>query len=214
MKKQVTVVDYGLGNLFSVGRALAVVGAEVNVTWRPEAIRSADRLVLPGVGAFGDGMERLRERELLEPLAQFAKSGRPLLGICLGMQLLFSESEEFGRHEGLGLIAGSVLRLSEVDEDGQRVKVPHVGWSELERPGLGADWDSTFLDGLADAESMYFVHSYVPFPERETLILARFTYGGRSYCAAIEENNLMGIQCHPEKSGHVGLRVLSNFLNR
>ena len=132
----VTVVDYGLGNLFSIQRALNYLGASVDITSSPEAIRDAGRLVIPGVGAFGDGMSQLKERGLIEPILEFAGSGRPLLGICLGMQLLFSESEEFGLFRGLGLIDGSVIRLHDQDPTGRHVKLPHIGWNEIHHTGI------------------------------------------------------------------------------
>lgn len=213
MEKRVTVVDYGLGNLFSIMRALTHVGAHVDITSNPEAIPRTQRLILPGVGAFGDGMLQLRSRGLIEPIQQVALAGRPLLGICLGMQLLFSRSEEFGPHEGLGLIKGKVVRLRDTDPTGNRVKVPHVGWSELKPRVSLRDWGSTVLEGLAEGEAMYFVHSFVPCPE-EPVAIAQNAYGGYSYCAVVEKGNIIGFQCHPEKSGEVGLEALRNFLKR
>jgi len=132
----------------------------------------------------------------------------------LGMQLLFDESDEFGRHEGLGLVQGRVVRLRDTDADGGRIKVPHVGWSELRCPERRGDWRTTVLEGLVSGDAMYFVHSYVPFPNDETLTMAQFTYGTHTYCAAVEQGNVIGFQCHPEKSGQIGLRILQNFMKR
>ncbi len=214
MEKRVTVVDYGLGNLFSIRRALAYIGVRVEITSSTEVIRQAEWLILPGVGSFGDGMQQLRTRGLIEPILQFAQSGRPLLGICLGMQLLFSASEEFGLHEGLGLIKGNVAQLHNADPTGRRVKVPHVGWSELIRPRSLTDWGSTILEGPLEGDAMYFIHSYVPYPENESVIIAQINYGGYLYCAAIEQGNVIGCQFHPEKSGKAGLHLLRNFIGR
>ena len=208
----VTVVDYGLGNLFSIDRALTYLGASADITSSPEAIRRAGRLVLPGVGAFGDGMRQLQERGLIEPILAFAGSGRPLLGICLGMQLLFDESEEFGLYSGLGLIEGRVIRLHDQDPTGRHVKVPHIGWNELHQPKHSEHWGSTPLDGLEEGDAVYFVHSFVPYPELDSVTIARMSYGGHWYCAAVQKENVLGVQFHPEKSGNVGLLVLRNFL--
>lgn len=214
MERRVTVVDYGLGNLFSIRRALSALGAEVEVTSTADAIRQAHWVILPGVGAFGDGMQQLRTRGLVEPIRAFVQSGGPLLGICLGMQLLFSESDEFGRHEGLNLLPGRVIRLRDADPSGRRVKVPHIGWSEL-RPSRGAGdaWSATILEGLVAGDSMYFVHSYVPAPEDEAVTIADMHYGGHPYAAVVGKGRLVGCQFHPEKSGEVGLHLLRNFLS-
>lgn len=208
------IVDYGLGNLFSISRALQYVGAEVLVTEQPEEVQTAQWLVLPGVGAFGDGMEQLQRRGLIEPIHDAVRGGCLLLGICLGMQLLFTESEEFGSHRGLDLVRGRVRRLRDVSAAVTRVKVPHIGWSALmpRRPGIA--WSGTVLEGLVEGDAMYFIHSYVPEPEEDPAVLAQFTYGGQLYCAVIEQENVIGFQCHPEKSGAVGLQVLRNFLAR
>ena len=209
---RVTVIDYGLGNLFSISRALSHVGATVEMTSDPDAIRRARGVVLPGVGAFGDGMRQLRNRGLIEPIEDVAQSGRPLLGICLGMQLLFKGSEEFGMHEGLGLMEGRVRRLRDTDPDGRRVKVPHIGWSALQPSAGLAHWRDTVLDGLAEGDAMYFVHSYIPFPEREATTIAQMAYGGRAYAAVVAQGRVTGCQFHPEKSGAAGLSLLRNFV--
>lgn len=209
---RVVVIDYGLGNLFSVVRALKAVGAEAEITASPETIRRAERLILPGVGAFGEGMQRLRSGGLIDPLRQAAQSGRPLLGICLGMQLLFNESEEFGLHKGLGFIEGRVARLRETDPAERRVKIPHVGWSELNPVLPGERWGSTILRGLAPGEMAYFVHSFAAYPAHEAASIAQVRYGGHDYCAAVQRENIMGCQFHPEKSGAIGLQILRNFV--
>ena len=211
---QVVIVDYGLGNLFSIQRALTRIGTPSNITSDTEAIQVAPAAILPGVGAFGDGVQRLRERGLFESMLHFAQSGRPLLGICLGMQLLFKESEEFGSHLGLGLIPGQVKRIHNTDPSGRRVKVPLIGWNELRQPQSVDSWGSTILEGLVDGDAVYFVHSYVPYPEAESISVAEVNYGGYSYCAVAQKNNFVGLQFHPEKSGEVGLHVLQNFVQQ
>lgn len=212
MATTVTLIDYGLGNLFSIGRALTYLGARVEVASEPDALERPRGMVLPGVGAFGDGMRQLKARGLVEPLRNAARAGRPLLGICLGMQLLFQDSEEFGVYEGLGLLAGRVRRLRETGVDGRRVKVPHIGWSALQATEGVGGWDRTVLDGLAEGECMYFVHSYVPVPEGGVATLAQMRYGGHAYAAVVTEGHVTGFQFHPEKSGEAGLMLLRNFV--
>lgn len=209
----IAVIDYGLGNLFSISRALTYLGAQVEVTSSPAVIRRAGALVLPGVGAFGDGMRQLHAQGLVEPIREAVEAGRPLLGICLGMQVLFTESEEFGVHEGLGLIDGKVVRLYETDPAGRRVKVPHIGWSDLQATQLRSGWSSTILDGLTEGDSMYFVHSYVPRPKSEGATIAETIYGGHRYCAVVQAEHVAGCQFHPEKSGEAGLHLLGNFIS-
>lgn len=198
----ITMVDYGIGNLRSVQKALEYVGGEVTLTSAPEAIRRAEKLVLPGVGAFGAGMDALRERGLVEPLCQVAASGAPLLGICLGMQLLFETSEEMGRHRGLGLLPGRVVRFT-----GDSLKVPHMGWNQIEHDGR-----HPLLRNVPDGAHAYFVHSYYCRPADPQATLAETEYGAR-FPALAGRDNVVGIQFHPEKSQVVGLQILKNFVN-
>ena len=209
---RVIVIDYGLGNLFSVVRALHAVGAAATITSSAEAVRRAERLILPGVGAFGEGMQRLQSGGLIDPLLQALQSGRRLLGICLGMQLLFSESEEFGSYEGLGLIEGRVTRLHETDVAGRRIKVPHVGWSGLNPSPPDERWGSSILRGLTQGDMTYFVHSFAASPAQDADSIAQMSYGGRDYCAVVQRGNIIGCQFHPEKSGEIGLQILRNFV--
>ena len=211
--KRIVVVDYGLGNLFSLRRALVHVGAQVEIAAAPDALSNADGLVLPGVGAFGDGMGQLKNRGFVDPIKECARSERPILGICLGMQLLFTHSEEFGLHPGLDLIPGCVRKLNETDAAGGRIKIPHVGWSELFYSG-SRRWESTLLEGLVEADAMYFVHSYIPTPIDDSAVVARMRYGDHFYGAHVEKNSIAGCQFHPEKSGEMGLRLLRNFIAR
>ena len=208
---QVTVIDYGIGNLFSVGRALEHCGAEVKFTSDPALIESAPRLVLPGVGAFADGMKGLRDRGLVEPIRRYAASGRPLLGICLGMQMLAQVSEEFGEHEGLGLIQGRVVAVPDRTISGASHKIPHIGWNGLLVPAA-VSWNETLLSDTPEGTAVYLVHSYVVTPEDPAQRLADCLYGGHRICAAIRRGSIVGCQFHPEKSGEAGLRILRRFI--
>jgi glutamine amidotransferase len=196
---RIAILDYGMGNLRSVEKALEHVGASATVSADPATIRAADGLVLPGVGAFPRAMERVRERGLDELIAERRDAGVPILGICLGLQLLFDSSTELGGAAGLGLLEGEVDGLS---ADG--LKVPHIGWSPVrwERP-------SRLADGIASETPFYFVHSFAPRPAAGEL-LGSAAYGSRFACAA-ERDNVFGVQFHPEKSSAAGLRLLSNF---
>ena len=211
MSKQVTIVDYGSGNLLSVSRALAQCGADVIISRDPSAIERATRLVLPGVGAFGDGMEGLRRRDLVEPVRAFAMSGRPLLGICLGMQMLMTSSEEFGHHAGLNLIPGCVLSLPDRSTGGQPLKRPHIGWVDLHQPA-DVEWTDSLLESTAPGTSVYLVHSYAAHPSNPEDCLAECNFGGHRIVACVRRRNVVGCQFHPEKSGPAGLRILSRFV--
>jgi glutamine amidotransferase len=204
----VAVVDYGVGNLFSVRRALEQCGAQVAVSAEPEVLLSASRLVLPGVGAFADGMRGLRSDGLDEVVKQFARSGRPLLGICLGMQMLATVSEEFGEHRGLDLIPGRVACLPRADAAGRTYKVPHVGWDDLQP---SASWAGTILEDVSPGDAIYSVHSFAVRTEDARHRLAHCVYNGIEVSSAIARDNVFGVQFHPEKSGAVGLKIISRF---
>jgi len=208
----VTVVDYGLGNLFSVSRALEQVGAQVEITDSAAKIADATHLVLPGVGAFRDGMAGLQSRALVEPLRGYGRSGRPFLGICLGMQLLFEWSAEFGRKEGLGLMKGGVEAIPATGTDGRPHKIPHIGWNELELPASRQAWTGTPLESLEAGEPAYFVHSFTAVPAEPSDRLADAYYDGCVISAAVGRDALFGCQFHPEKSGPAGLRILESFV--
>jgi glutamine amidotransferase len=209
---RVTVVDYGVGNLLSVRRALEKCGALVEFATQPYEIAAADKLVLPGVGAFADGMGGLRERALVEPLKEFAAGGRPLLGICLGMQLLLSESDEFGRTPGLEIIPGRVVAVPSTDSDGAPHKIPHIAWSSLQLPASVDSWAGSVLAGVEPGDAVYMVHSFTALPDDADHRLADCYYGGRLISAAIRSGNVYGCQFHPEKSGSVGLGILAQFI--
>jgi glutamine amidotransferase len=198
---ETVIIDYGMGNLRSVEKALAAVGGRPVISGDPERVRRAERLILPGVGAFGDAMANLRRAGLDQALGEAVDRGVPLLGLCLGLQLLFSESEEFGRHPGLGLVAGRVRRF-----DDAGLRVPHVGWNQVE--GLRPD---PLVAGIGEGTYFYFVHSYYVEPEAPGAVLASTEYG-RRFCAIARRGNVWGAQFHPEKSQAAGRRLLRNFL--
>jgi glutamine amidotransferase len=196
------VIDYGAGNLRSVLHALTYLGVEsMRVIRSPHELRGADKIILPGVGAFGAGMQRLREQNLISAIKDAAYAGIPYLGICLGMQFLFDYSDEMGHHEGLGLLPGFVTRFPEMPG----YKVPHMGWNEI-KPVRS----SPLLKGL-DSGYAYFVHSYYCVPLQPSDIILQVDYGIQ-VTAAVQRDNLYGVQFHPEKSQRVGLKILANFL--
>lgn len=204
----IVVVDYGRGNLFSIGQALRHLGAAHKVSSEPSEVLAADRILLPGVGAFGDAMKGLAERGLIEPLKRVAASGTPLLGICVGCQVLLSAGEEFGRHEGLGVIPGTVARLPEPREgDPAAIRIPNVGWRHLDvRPG------APVLRVLNGADLVYFVHSYAPMAADPANVAATIRVNGADIPVAVHRGSVVGVQFHPEKSGAAGLKLLRRFL--
>lgn len=197
----IAILDYDMGNLRSVSKALEHVGGQCVVTRDPKQAAKADKLILPGVGAFKDCMANLESYGLIEPIRAFIASGRPFLGICLGMQLLMDESEEGGRHQGLGIIPGKVQRFS--PELG--LKVPHMGWNQLKLKGK-----PRLLEGMQD-DYVYFVHSYYVAPEKKQVIAATADYG-LEFAASLESDNIFATQFHPEKSQTVGLGLLKRFV--
>lgn len=213
MSNVITVIDYGVGNLFSVRRALEHCGATVNLVSDPSELKSADKVLLPGVGAFSNAMEMLGARGMDQAIIDFAASGRPLFGICLGMQLLLDRSSEFGTVNGLGLIPGSVEPIPAQDNAGARLKVPHIGWSSLVYPEGRSSWDGTLLASIDPANNaVYFVHSYMAVPEQPAHRIADCRYGDTAVAAVIGRDNVWGAQFHPEKSGKMGLSMLSTFV--
>ncbi len=210
----VAVIDYGVGNLLSVSRAFAHCGADVVVTSDAATILAARRVVLPGVGAFANGMQALCEHRLDAVVREFAASGKPLLGICLGMQMLMDASEEFGETDGLGLIPGRVVGIPAVDTAGQQLKVPHIGWSELLLPEGREAWAGTALEAVTPGNAAYFVHSFMARPQAGEDRLADCLVGGHRVCAAVRRDNVQGCQFHPEKSGSVGLTIIKTFLRQ
>ena len=198
----IAIVDYGVGNLFSLKSSLAAIGAEAVVTADPALLAAADKIILPGVGAFGDAAEKLRQTGLADVLRSLAASGKPLLGICLGMQLLFEKSYEHGEFEGLGLLSGAVRPIADVIPE--ELKVPHIGWNALTftKP-------SPLFAHIQEGDHVYFVHSFYA-SECGGSVIATAEYGA-PLTAAVAKDNIFGCQFHPEKSGNVGLAILQAF---
>ncbi len=210
---KVVVIDYGMGNLFSVRRALEVSGAtDIEVTPDPSRLAVADRVVLPGVGAFVDGMAGLTAGGFVPAIHAYVASGKPLLGICLGMQMLMDDSEEYGLTPGLGLIPGRVRAMARDRADGTRRKLPSIGWAPL-RMGGANGWDGSVLSHLAPGTPVYFLHSFHAEPAQPQHLLADYAYDGLSVTAAIRRGNVTGAQFHPEKSGPAGLSIIKAFVD-
>jgi glutamine amidotransferase len=208
----VVLVDYGVGNLLSVRQALEEVGGEVIQTADPRLVGEAERIIIPGVGAFSHCIGRLAEEGLVDVVREVSRSGRPVLGICVGMQMLLDMSEEFGEHAGLGLIPGAVRRIPDRDGNGERIKIPHIGWTPIEPAHGSQEWAATPLAGVSPGEHFYFVHSYNAQPDRSENRIADAFYGGHRIGAVIGAGNTFGCQFHPEKSGPAGLGMLKRFL--
>jgi glutamine amidotransferase len=216
MKKiRAAIVDHSLGNLFSVLQGCLHVGFDAKITSDPADLEAADLVILPGVGAFKDAMRTLHDRGITEPLLHGAEDGKPLIGICLGMQLLMERSEEFGNQTGLGLIKGEVLRFrpGASEATGRRFKVPQIGWNRIEKPPTsGSDiWLDGPLSEVEDGSYMYFLHSYYVVPNDPSEVLAETRYAGYTYCSALRLNNIVGFQFHPERSGLEGLNIYRGF---
>lgn len=198
----IALIDYGISNLRSVQKAFEHLDMEVTLVDTPDRLAQAERLILPGVGAFPAGMKGLQERGLVESIKQAARDGKPLMGICLGMQLLFESSDEMGKTEGLGLLPGHVTRMS-----GRGLKIPHMGWNQLD-----VVRDHPLVHDLVSGSYAYFVHSYAIYPEDQGIVLATTDYG-TPFASIVGHGKLCGLQFHPEKSQAVGLKLLRNFLN-
>lgn len=218
---QVAIVDFGMGNLFSVAQACQKVGLSADITSSGKQILASNAIILPGVGAFGDAIGTLQKLDLVGPLIDFAASGRPLVGICLGMQLLMEESHEFGRHKGLGLISGEVVPLEPSSTGNRTFKIPQIGWNRIysgQGTSFGAgfedsvsNWMTPHLEGVPQGEYMYFVHSYITQPADIGVVVANTTYGETEFCSGLHSNNIFACQFHPERSGEHGLRIYNNL---
>ncbi|MBO54730.1 MAG: imidazole glycerol phosphate synthase subunit HisH [Dehalococcoidia bacterium] len=215
--KTAHIVDYGLGNLFSIKNACLKVGLTPTISSLPQDIERADIVILPGVGAFGDAMTSLRLKGLIEPIREVAQSGKPFMGICLGMQLLMTSSEEFGYNQGLNIIPGITSKLQTTyDNDNRPLKVPHIGWNRINTPILKEalednKWKNTPLSNIKEGEYMYFVHSYYVIPEDPKVVLSNTTYGQNTFCSSLRMNNIFAVQFHPERSGPSGLKLYAQL---
>ena len=207
--KKVTIIDYGMSNLLSISRAIEKVGAEVSLTENPDEIAKADLLILPGVGAFYDGMRELTNRNIPEAIETFIKTGQPFLGICLGMQMMLGEGTEVKATKGLGIIPGKVLPLPYQNASGIANTIPHIGWAPLQ----SASTKYPVLLPKEEASFMYFVHSYYASPEQPEHGIASTVFSDMQFTSVINKDNAWGTQFHPEKSGEIGLQVLHQFLS-
>lgn len=212
MEKKIAIIDYQLGNLFSVQQACIYLGYDAYVTSDPKAIMAADYAILPGVGAFHDSMVNMKKLDLIEPVKDFVASGKPFMGVCLGLQLLFTQSEEFGSSKGLNLIEGEVKRFSPKNTEGGTLKVPQIGWNQIyeSQPRI---WENAPLKTCKNGDYMYFVHSFYVKPVSDAVVLSTTNYGGHDYCSSIQKDNIFACQFHPEKSAETGLTIYKQFFN-
>lgn len=210
MSKNIVIIDYSLGNMFSVQQAFAYLGVQAEVTADKNKIRNAHAIVLPGVGAFAEAMNSLNANGLTQEIQESVSNGKPFLGICLGMQLLFDTSEEFGATQGLGLIKGQIKRFV---FDYKSIKIPQMGWNKIQQPEPNK-WKGTVLKNVNDGEFMYFVHSYYAVPQNKADVLCVTEYGGVEYCSAVLHENIVATQFHPEKSAQEGLKIYENWIKK
>ena len=210
---KIAIIDYEAGNLYSVQHACNFVGAESKITSDVREIMAADGVILPGVGAFGEAMDNLRKKGLIDPIRDFVKSGKPFMGVCLGLQLLFTQSEEFGLHQGLNLIEGEVKRFPNKNPKGKAVRVPQIGWNQIKSQDKNR-WKKSPFKNLADNEFMYFVHSFFVTPKDKKDILSTSNYEGIEYCSSILRDNLFATQFHPEKSAQEGIKIYKNWTDQ
>lgn len=209
---RVSVLDYGLGNVFSVVNSLSYLGLNVRIISSPSELLASDRVIITGVCAFKSCMARMREKRLDEAILKYHQKERPLLGVCIGMQVLFNSSEEFGNSSGLGILEGNVKKLLSVGTDGGELAIPHVGWSELALSSNSTGWENTVLAGVNPGDCAYFVHSFAASSNVSDNTIANCFYGKNTISSVVQRGTLVGCQFHPEKSSGVGLKILSNFM--
>ncbi len=211
-KLNIAIIDYGLGNLFSVKQACIHFGVNPIVTNDKNKVLKSDGVILPGVGAFGFAMENLKKLDLIEPIKQFAKEGKYFLGICLGMQLIFEQSEEFGSHQGLGLVKGKVVKFPKVNDLEEPLRIPNIGWNQIYRYSE-ENWNKSPLKTVKGNEFMYFVHSFYCCPEDKSITTSLANYERIEYVASVKQNNVSAFQFHPEKSGVEGIKIYDNWFD-
>ena len=205
----IVIVDYGIGNVKSIINAFENQGRKTVLSRDRKVILEADGLILPGVGAFSHGMNNLNKYNLVAIIKEYVKTGKPLLGICLGMQMLLEESEEFGDTKGIGLIKGRVIKLP--IEKSNKIKLPHISWNAIITKNI--EWENTILNGIEPNSDMYFVHTFVAKPENDDEILSKTDYFNVEFCSSLKKDNIYGCQFHPEKSATHGLSIIKNFIN-
>ena len=209
LSKKITIIDYGCGNILNLARAIKFIGYEVDITHDKNKIINSSYVILPGVGAFGNAMKQIEKYNLHNTILEYAKSNKPLLGICLGMQILLTVSYEFGAHEGLGLIERKVIKIS--NEKNKEIKIPHMGWNEIYPNNNKKEWKNKILKNSSIGKSFYFVHSFVCITKDYDSTIAVCNYSDISIPAVVATGNVFGCQFHPEKSADNGLAVLKNF---
>lgn len=204
---KIAIIDYQLSNLFSVKHALDFLKVDSKITSDKSIVADSDAAILPGVGAFGDAMKNLKDFNLINTIKDFIEKGKPFMGVCLGMQLLFSESEEFGSHKGLDVIKGKVIKFVKRDK---KIKVPQIEWNQILR--TGKDWDHSPLKNIKNGEFMYFVHSYYVVPQNSSVVLSETIYEEIRYCSSLLKDNVFATQFHPEKSGTEGIKIYKDWI--
>lgn len=205
---KIVIIDYDVGNVRSIINALKKVGVDTILSNDKDEIMSSDGVILPGVGAFAHGMENLNKYNLVKTIIEYTNTNKPLLGICLGMQMLLDESEEFKNTKGLGLISGKVVKLPVKNSSYE--KLPHVSWNEIKEQNI--NWNDTILDKVEQQSDMYFVHSFIASPTNQNEILSTTKYSDYKFCSSVKKGNIYGCQFHPEKSGEIGLKIIENFI--
>jgi len=206
---KIVIIDYGIGNVRSMINAFLQIGIEPILSNKEKDILSADGVVLPGVGAFAHGMENLNKYNLVNIIKKYIDTSKPFLGVCLGMQMLLDESDEFGKTKGLGLISGKVIKLPIKNDNYE--KLPHVSWNEIKERKIS--WSNTIFDNIKQKSDVYFVHSFIAEPNEESEVLSTTVYSDYEFCSAVKKGNIYGCQFHPEKSGEIGLKIIENFVN-
>ena len=212
-KLKVTIIDYKMSNLFSVKNACAYLGINATISSDIKVINKSDALILPGVGAFKHAIRNLNKLDLISPIKESIENGKPFLGVCLGLQLLFSRSEEFGTNNGLNIIDGEVRKFKFKKFDGKRIKVPHMGWNKVCSHNRNM-WKTSAFHNLSEDEFYYFIHSYYVVPSDSDIILSNTNYHDQKFCSSIKQGNILATQFHPEKSGKVGIKIYSNWFDK
>ena len=212
--KQVTVIDLGIGNLFSIVSALKYCGSEVTVTSESKIIENSSLIILPGDGAFNYAMTQVKERGLLKTLKNIKNTNKKLLGICIGMQILFDYSLEFGKNDGLGLISGNVIPIPSYSAEGKKITIPQMGWNSLVLGNYSNGWEDTLLKNNSPLDEVYFIHSFMAVPSNINNRVADCIYEGHKIAAFVKNKNICGCQFHPEKSGKLGLKILKEFIKQ